>query len=103
MVSKTDGQPSGAAVLAERQQRHNVTLSGRSKLTISGVDDVENFDENLIVLHTTAGIMVVRGGDLRVEKLSINGGELDVNGRVDAIEYEEDRRQSGGLFKRLFS
>jgi sporulation protein YabP len=101
MMTKTDGLSSGAA--AERQQRHNVTLTGRNKLIISGVDDVENFDEGLIVLHTTAGLLVVRGGDLRVERLSINGGELEVNGRVDAMEYEEDKRQSGSLFKRLFS
>jgi sporulation protein YabP len=89
--------------LAERQQRHNITLLGRGKLTISGVDDVESFDEALIVLHTTAGLLIVRGGDLRIEKLSINGGELEVNGRVDAMEYEDDKRQGGGFLKRLFS
>lgn len=84
------------------EQPHHILLEGREQLSISGVEEVERFDENTIVMATTQGVLVVHGTDLHIEKLSLDGGDLRVEGTVDALSYEEERRDSGGFFARLF-
>ena len=81
---------------------HHVTLEERRSLTVSGVEDVERFDESTIVLSTSRGTMVVSGENLHIEKLSLDGGELHVDGRIDSISYEEVGAERGGFFQRLF-
>ena len=79
---------------------HHVVLEERSSLSISGVEEVESFDENTISLSTCQGALIVRGQDLHIEKLSLDGGDLRVEGTIDALTYEE-RVQKGGFFSRL--
>lgn len=81
---------------------HRIQLDGREKLTVSGVEDVERFDESCIVLRTCAGTLVVSGQGLHIGKLSLDGGELHVDGRVDELGYEDAPEERGGLFGRLF-
>ena len=81
---------------------HRLTLDGRDKLTVSGVEDVERFDENEIVMNTAEGVLIVSGENLHIGKLSLDGGELHVDGRVDALSYEDGGSpRGGGLFSRL--
>ena len=81
---------------------HRLELEGRERLTISGVEDVERFDETGIVMSTSAGVLTVTGEGLHIGQLSLEGGELHVDGRVDSISYEEDDGGRGGLLRRLF-
>ena len=82
---------------------HHLILEDRERLSVSGVEEVESFDENTIVMHTNRGTLVIRGENLHIEKLSLDGGDLTVEGDVDSLTYEDSRdRQSGGLFARLF-
>ena len=81
---------------------HRLELTGRERLTVSGVEDVERFDETGIVMSTGAGVLVVTGENLHIGKLSLDGGELHVDGRIDSISYEEDGGQRGGFLQRLF-
>ncbi len=81
---------------------HHLEVEGREKLTVSGVENVERFDETGIVMSTTAGVLVVTGEDLHIGKLSLDGGELHVDGRIDSISYEEPLQGKGGLLHRLF-
>ena len=71
---------------------HHILLEGREQLTVSGVEEVESFDENTIVMSTVKGTLVVRGEDLHIEKLSLDGGDMKVEGSVDSLTYEDDRR-----------
>ncbi len=80
---------------------HHILLEGREQLTVSGVEEVESFDENTIVMSTVKGTLVVRGEELHIEKLSLDGGDLKVEGSVDSLTYEDDRRGRGGLLSRL--
>ena len=82
-------------------QPHHLELSGRERLTISGVEDVERFDDTGIVMATSAGTLVITGEGLHIGKLSLDGGELHVDGRIDSISYE-DSLERGGLLRRLF-
>ena len=81
---------------------HQLTLEGRERLTVSGVEDVERFDETMIVMNTSAGTLLVSGERLHIEKLSLDGGELHVDGQIDALQYEEQGGGRGGLLSRLF-
>ena len=81
---------------------HHVVIEERKSLTVSGVEDVERFDENSIVLSTSKGAMVVSGENLHIEKLSLDGGDLMVEGDIDAVSYEDDGPAShGGFLSRL--
>ena len=81
---------------------HRLELSDRARLSVTGVADVESFDESMIVARTVKGTMVIRGSELHLERLSLDSGEAVVTGTVDGIEYEDSRAPSGGLFSRLF-
>ena len=80
---------------------HQLTLDHRSRLTVSGVDGVESFDESTIVMSTNCGSLIVRGSDLHIEKLSLDGGDLLVEGSVDSLTYEEDDSRQGSFLGRL--
>ena len=81
---------------------HHVVIEERKSLTVSGVEDVERFDENSIVLSTSRGSMVVTGENLHIEKLSLDGGDLKVEGDIDSVSYEDDGSAArGGFLSRL--
>lgn len=82
---------------------HRLTLEGREKLTVTGVEDVERFDDSCIILSTCAGTMIVTGSDLHIGKLSLDGGELLVDGHIEGINYEEPTQPRRGMFSRLFA
>lgn len=79
---------------------HHIHLEERGTLSISGVMEVESFDEESIVLSTSQGGLVVRGSNLHIEQLSLDGGDLKVEGTVDSLTYEEQPVR-GGFFARL--
>lgn len=80
---------------------HRLTLEQREHLVISGVEEVERFDEESIVLTTNMGELEIRGEGLHIEKLSLEGGELHVEGTVTALIYGMEPRESSGLLRRL--
>lgn len=80
---------------------HHVILEQREQLIISGVGEVERMDENSILLTTVQGELEIQGEELRLEKLSMDGGELKVKGRINALIYETEEGRRGGLFSRL--
>lgn len=83
---------------------HTVIMEGRERLSISGVEDVESFDEETIVLYTSKGMLIVKGDNLHIDKLSLDGGDLSVEGYIDSLRYEEETGRKGGesLISRLF-
>ena len=81
---------------------HHIILEEREQLSVSGVEEVESFDENAIVMRTSLGTLVVRGEELHIEKLSLDGGDLRVEGMVDSLTYEDDGGPRAGFLARLF-
>ncbi len=81
---------------------HNIIIEGRKKLSISGVVDVESFDENEIILETSQGIMLVSGEDMRIEKLSIEAGDAVIEGHIISIEYSEKDRRKESFWSKMF-
>ena len=81
---------------------HQLTLSERSHLAVTGVTDVVSFDEDAVILRTTLGTLIVQGLQLQLKTLSTDGGQVAVEGTIHAMHYEESR-QKGGWINRLFS
>lgn len=79
---------------------HKLTLNERSSLTMTGVTEVVSFDEGAVILHTELGTLVVQGRDLQLKTLSVDGGQVAVEGTVCSLIYEEPR-QKGGWLSRL--
>lgn len=70
-----------------------LTLNERKNLTLSGVTEVISFDDSLVVLRTTQGILSVHGQDLQLKNLSLEGGQAAVDGTVAALIFEEPRQE----------
>ena len=78
-----------------------ITLENREKLAASGVNDVESFDEKCIVAYTDYGQMNIQGEGLNITKLSVESGELELEGNIFSITYTENRPREN-IFKKLF-
>ena len=86
---------------ANTVRTHSLTLEGRNRLNISGVQDVAGFDENLVILTTAEGNLNIRGQQLHIERIDLDSGELRLQGLVQELSYDEPSR-SGSLWSRLF-
>ena len=80
---------------------HCLSMESREKLSVSGVDDVSGFDENLIVLTTGQGDLTIRGQWLHIDRIDLDAGQLEVRGHIQELSYDEPAR-SGSLWSRLF-
>ena len=79
----------------------NIILEDRARLSVTGVLDVDSFDDRQIVAKTVKGTLIMRGSDLHIDKLSLDTGDLVVTGLVTDLGYEETA-PSGSLWQRLF-
>ena len=82
------------------QLPHKLTLNERKTLTMTGVTEVVSFDDTAVVLRTSLGNLIVQGHQLQLKTLSLEGGQVAVDGHISALNYEEPR--TGGLLRRLF-
>ena len=85
--------------MTQEQGNHDLTLTGRGKLTMTGVTEVVSFDETAVVLQTGLGLLMVHGQGLQLKQLSVKGGQVAVDGTINALVYEEPRQ--GGWLRRL--
>ncbi len=83
------------------QLPHKLTLNERKVLTMTGVTEVLRFDDTAVVLRTGLGILEVQGQELVLKTLSLEGGQVAVDGHISALFYEEPR-PAGGFWSRLF-
>ena len=66
----------------EEQLPHKLTLDGRKKLTMTGVTEVVRFEDTAVVLRTGLGMLMVQGKDLKLRTLSLEGGQMAVEGTL---------------------
>ncbi len=82
---------------------HNLILENRRSLSVSGVKDVESFDERQINVFTEMGLLTIKGEDLHINSLNLDAGELSVSGVVDELGYSaEEKRTASGVLSKLF-
>lgn len=81
---------------------HNCILEDRRTLSVSGVNDVDSFDEQVIVASTDLGELTIRGEKLHITRLSLEIGELQVEGNIAALSYADVAPKNSGFFSRVF-
>lgn len=86
----------------EKHMEHRIILAERRKLEITGVVEVESFDENEIRLKTQENVLKITGNGLKIGVLSVEGGDLEVEGEVESLEYEDGKPEKDRFFGRFF-
>lgn len=87
---------------AEKTAReHSVSMLNRERMSLTGVDDVSAFDENVIILTTTLGALTVRGDALHIGCIDLELGRLEVEGHIRELSYNEPE-EPHSLWTRLF-
>lgn len=88
-----------------RTGKHRIILSDREVCSITGVNDVLAFDVSEVLLETEQGMLMLKGKELHVNRLMLDKGEVDVDGRIDSLTYSEHSgygNKGESIFSRLF-
>ena len=83
----------------------NLILENRKKLSVSGVNDVLSFDDQVVMIETELGLLTVKGENIRINKLSIDTSEVIVEGEISYLSYsdkEPEKQKSGSLISKIF-
>lgn len=86
------------------KSKHDVTIEGREKLAVTGVKDVASFDDNTVVLDTEGGGLTIKGTDLHINKLSVEDGNLFIEGFIISCVYSDklDVKKTGSFLSNIF-
>ena len=85
--------------------QHKFLVQGRKAAELTGVKEVVSFDAKEVILNTTMGALIIRGNDLFVKRLTVEKGEVDLEGQVDSFVYADKPGKAAGsesVLKRLF-
>ena len=78
-----------------KTKRHSLMLDNRSKLVITGAEDVNGFNEEAVSVKTTDGTLVIKGSSLHIGKLDLDTGDVSIEGKVNAMQYIGTASRSG--------
>ncbi len=81
---------------------HSLVLEGRSNLKITGVKDIESFDESLVVLFTSEGLLNIHGSGLHISKIDLDCGNIALDGEVFTINYSGGESNKTSFFSKIF-
>ena len=87
------------------KRAHKLILNNRRSCNLTGVNDVLSFDEHEIIFETEQGMLMIKGMELHVNRLTLDKGEVDIDGRIDSFTYSEQSSMSAkgeSLLSRLF-
>ena len=79
---------------------HTVLIEGRRRMCITGVVDVESFQEDEMTVLTQAGTLTVWGEGLKLSKLNPEDGQVLLEGDIGSIEYEQPAPERRSIFSR---
>ena len=82
----------------------NLVLENRGKLSVSGVNDVLSFDDQVVMIDTELGLLTVKGENIRINKLSLDTAEVIVEGEISSLSYSQNKQEknSGTLLSKIF-
>lgn len=84
---------------------HKLSIDNRKRTSLTGIKDVVAFDVNQVLLESNMGMILIKGADLKVTRLSLEKGEVDVDGHVDSVTYSEVKAygdKGKSFIKRMF-
>ena len=82
--------------------KHTLTLSNREILEMSGIKDVDAFNEEQINAKSTYGAIMIKGTGLHVDELNLDTGRLRISGKIIAFVYN-DKTDVKGFWGKLFT
>ncbi len=80
---------------------HSIIMEDRKKLSISGVTDIDSFDEQTVIAITELGELTIRGWNLHITRLNLEQSELLVDGEISSLTYTDIRPQAKGFFAKV--
>ena len=84
----------GERSAADTKGKGEIVMQSRGRLTVTGVDEVLNFDEESVCLKSVDGKMMIEGEGIKIDTLDTDRGIVRLNGRINAIYYESDPEKS---------
>ncbi len=81
---------------------HSLVMEDRRTLSITGVSDVDSFDESTIIVFTDLGELTVKGSDLHIKNLNTEAGEVALEGKISSLSYADNVMKETGFFSRVF-
>ena len=83
---------------------HNVTISDRKNIMISGVKKIESFDNEEFLMETNKGYVLVKGSELEIIKLDTYQGNVSIKGKFNSLIYMDStkKEKDEGMFSKLF-
>ena len=81
----------------------NIIMENRKKISISGIEDIESFNEQQIVLYSSCGVIIIEGNSMHISKLSVENGERFITGNIDSVVYHDNygKKEKTSFFARL--
>ena len=84
----------------------NIVLENREKLSITGINDVFSFDDQIIIIETELGMLTIKGEDLKINKLSIDSSDFIVEGRINSLNYSNNdissNKKEKNILRKIF-
>ena len=87
----------------ENDMPHTLRLEERERLQVGGVTDVDSFDEQTVIVFTDMGELTVKGEGLHINRLSLEVGEIMIEGNISSLSYSDSKpTQEGGFWSWVF-
>ena len=81
---------------------HNITISERKNIIITGVKKIDSFDNEEFLMETTMGNITIKGKELEIVKLDTYQGSVSIKGVVNSLSYMDTNKKEEGMFSKLF-
>ena len=95
----TNGKKTDIAAALGQSAEHSIELHERSKMILTGVNDVSEFSDDIVRLKTSMGALTVKGTGLTISSLNTNDGNVEINGSINSIQYQT--KQKSGFLESL--
>ena len=82
---------------AVSSQEHTMRIADRKRVSITGVEDVDCFNEQIVVLRTPLGMLTIAGAALNIAHLNLEEARVEIDGEFDSMEYTGGRKKTGLL------
>lgn len=87
----------------DKSKIHDVILKNRKNLSITGVLDVDNFDEETVTTYTDQGELTIKGENLHISKINLDTGDITLDGTITALIYSDNiKLNKQNFLSRLF-
>ena len=86
------------------QQHHTLEMKDRKNLSLTGVKNIESFDNEEFLVETNLGFLLVKGKGLSLGKMDTDNGDLVIKGIIESMNYVSGgvKGQKGSMMKRIF-